>query len=376
MFGPLEAHAQLAARREHPGVQGATHATDKAALERERRAAPQGQEHAPVVHEAPDRFEAGVAGSAGDVIGGDRRAEARVLGCLVEGHRARGRRDSVDLSLQLEPGERAVDDHVDFPLQTAAAHVLVAQIGVGDLLPVEGVADPPHQVGVGPRNPDTEARQRGGVTGHVGRFRRGVEIERQLAAHRSERRAQAILARQDPRAGRVVDRAAPEGLLGDPDLEARQARPRRQERLLPRVAQQEDTAVARHPARRSHLGAHRLRRRRVHPLVVDARGGHAEPDGERPRHVVVGDILRLGGEALRLEQVDRVVAVRLVELHDVGAARERSLGVDVLQALLFELRAVVALDLDGVRGAGALRCGDGRLVANDQAFLTRRRGRG
>ncbi len=152
------------------------------------------------------------------------------------------------------------------------------------------------------------------------------EVEGQLAAHAVQRLANTVLTRDDPRAGRIVDPCCGERGLGDLDLEPSETVAGREERLLSSVAQQEYRPVARDASSGGGRREQRLGRRALHALVGDGHGRHAEAHGEGPRDVVVRQVRRLRRKALRRQDVHGVVAVRLVQLHDVAAARVRPLG--------------------------------------------------
>ena len=76
--------------------------------------------------------------------------------------------------------------------------------------------------------------------------------------------------------------------------------------------------------------------------------------GERPRDVVVRLVRRLGRELLRLEQVDGVVAVGLVEEDDEVALRERSLLHGHRLGQPRDLDPVPSQDLDHLRDAARI----------------------
>ena len=249
-----------------------------------------------------------------------------VVGVLTVGHRRPALRQALDLLGQIEV-DVAIEDHIDPVTQVAGAHVLVTQVGIRHVALVESIAHPADRVGIGPRDPDTEAGGRRRMSGHLGCRGGAREIEPELLHHRPGRVAQPLLRRQDPRAGGKPGAVQPEGALGDLDPEGRETVARREETLLSRIGKEQHRTVAVHaPLRPGRPGQRRERG-----------GAHGGIGGRHHLEVVVrrqgpGDVIvRLAAvlrEALRCQQIDRVVAIRLVETHDVGPRRKPALSQD------------------------------------------------
>ena len=163
--------------------------------------------------------EAGPADAAGDVVGLGGRAEAGSLRRFLEGHWAPAFGQALNLFGEFEI-DVAVKKHIDFVSQSAGANVFVANIGVGNFALVEEVADPADGVGVGPGNPNADARNFRSVMRNV---RDGVEalVKSRPSSVATERRAsgQAVLRGENPGAGGEVDAAHFECVLGDFDIE-------------------------------------------------------------------------------------------------------------------------------------------------------------
>ena len=243
------AEAFAAARRCAARLRIAPHAAHDPAFEGEHGAAAERDEQAAVLDEALELGEALPADAARDVVRLCGRAVARRLRRLLEGHRAPGLRQAVDLLGQLEV-DVAVEEHVDTLAQVARADVLVAHVGVGNAALVERVAHPADGVGVGPRHP---ARRAAAPARHVAR-RRGA-------------RRRSTKSRPDPwpRPSRHAPRARP-ARAGSTSLPETRRSPtrngrsaistlklgepvaRREQPFLARVLEQEDRAGAVHRA--------------------------------------------------------------------------------------------------------------------------------
>ena len=158
--------------------------------------------------------------------------------------------------------------------------------------------------------------------GHDGHAR---EVEGELGRDARARRRPARPAPGGSRSPRDTRRPATlNGLLGDLDPEGREAVARREQASWP-VSLSRKTG----PAPDGRLaGARRLagerERRALHRGVGDGPRLEAVVGGKRPRDVVVG-LAAVLGELLGREQVHRVVAVGLVEAHDVAALGEVAL---------------------------------------------------
>ena len=215
------------------------------------------------------------------------RAVARELRGLREGERRVARVDPGRDVLQGAAGV-GVEDHVEALAQPALAHVLVHDQRVRDLLVVEDHAHPAGRLRVVPGLQHRQARQVHEVALHVGRARRGVDIDREIGRHALERRAQARLARDDPRPRGIVLAAGREGLLGRFDLEAGEPHARREQAFLSRVADQVDARVASDRALVGHALGDGRELDAADRLVLDRLRLDAERHRQRPGDVVVG----------------------------------------------------------------------------------------
>jgi hypothetical protein len=70
-----------------------------------------------------------------------------------------------------------VEQNVNFVVKMPGADVFIAKVGVRDVALIERIADPADGVGVGPGNPDAEARHFRRVMRNVGERGDTLEIE-------------------------------------------------------------------------------------------------------------------------------------------------------------------------------------------------------
>ena len=209
---------------------------------------------------------------------------------------------------------------------------------------VEGVADPADRVGVGPRHPEARGAARARrAAPRRGPRRRSTKSRRELVRDGAQRGGETVLA------GKIQE---PAGYSAPPARNARSAIStlkagesvaRGEQRLLARVLQQEDGPGAGDAARGlRRLAQGRRQRPRLSP-TASAIGDRLEAvvGGKRPRDVVVGLAADPSGSAGAVEQVDRVVAVGLVEPHHVRARRELALLADAAARWRAHLDALV-----------------------------------
>ncbi len=157
---------------------------------------------------------------------------------------------------------------------------------------------------------------------HVGEGGGAVDVEGELGRHLVQSLLETRLRRQNPCSPRVGPRLGGEGSFGDPHREAVQPVAGLEQRLLAGVREQENRAAPVDPAGRRNIASDRLERDLEHPRVVDADGLDAVVHRQRPRHVVVRQLAGGELEVLRLEEIDGVVAVGLVEADDKAAGGE------------------------------------------------------
>ena len=120
-----------------------------------------------------------VANATGDVLGGCRRPQGRRRGRLLEGHRAPGLVQALDLFGELQVYV-PVQQYVVLVLEFSGADVLIAHVCIRDMALVERVAGPADGVGVRPGNPQAQPRHRRLVTGNLGRGGNACELESEL----------------------------------------------------------------------------------------------------------------------------------------------------------------------------------------------------
>ena len=310
--------ASLSAARHAAGL--APHAAHHAALERQHGAAAERDQQTPRIDEALQLGESAPADTPGDVCGLRRRAETRSRAALLERHRAPRLGDPLNLLGELQIDVAVKQNVVPVP-QPAGADVLVPDIDIRYVPLIERVARPADRVGVGPGYPQSKPRHGGGMARHV-RNRAGARKIQSLPGRRcAQRSGQTRLRGEDPGPGRVIGAIHAERPLGDRDPESGQLVARLEQPLLSGVFQQVHRTAARHLTLRMRRGGEcrevcraylRIRRRDRRQMIVGR---------QLPGNVVVG-LAAVLGVVLGRQQVYRVVAVRLVESHDVGACRE------------------------------------------------------
>ena len=149
----------------------------------------------------------------------------------------------MDLFGQLEI-DVAVEEDIDFVVELAGADVFVADINIGDFALVERVADPADGVGVGPGDPDAEARCFGGVMRNIGNGEGGGEVEAELIGDLVKRLGKTGLGWKNPGAGRVFRAVCLERAFGDFEIEIGQPVASGEEAFLSRVLEDEHGAGA------------------------------------------------------------------------------------------------------------------------------------
>src|SRR6266849_1727936 len=215
----------------------------------------------------------------------------------------------------------SVKQDVDARAEIARTNVLVAQIRVRNFALIERVTYPPDRISIGPRNPHTNARRFSFVARHVRWSGNLDKVEAQLRSGGENGVVQSGLAGKNPRSGGKLRAALLEVSFSDLNFEVSQAITGGEKRLLSGIFQQISgtragdasgwTRRSCQPRQRS-VENRRVRSRYCLKMVMS---------GKLPRDVIVGrfSVFRI---VLRGEQIDSVVAVRLIEANHVGSSRK------------------------------------------------------
>ena len=219
--------------------------------------------------------------SAGDVVGGVGNAVARELGRLRVGHRAPLGVDALDLGLPVVVVV-AVEEDVVLLLQLAGADLLVADVGVRDLLRSSAMRSHP-VASVSDHRCQTAMRGIGDGWAATDGTAAALSNRRPSSSATAERGSEAGLRRQDPRARRVIETSRLESLLRDRNLETRKTKARGEQRLLPGVLEQIDRTRPGDSSGHRRGAGHGRQGSRHDLRVVDALGLQAVVDRAAPR---------------------------------------------------------------------------------------------